>query len=100
MASQLAPSFDPDLAQLLLNWSGGDRSAFDRVATVVYDEVRRLAHDRHRGERPDHTLNSTGSVQHEAYVRLVDVERMEWNGTVARDLRFAMTWLAREWGDS
>lgn len=78
MASQVTPPDDPDITQLLLSWSGGDRSAFDQVATVVYDELKRLARDRLRGERPDHTLNTTGLV-HEAYVRLVDVERMEWS---------------------
>ncbi len=78
MASQVTPPNDPDITQLLLSWSGGDRSAFDKIATVVYGELKRLAHDRLRGERPDHTLNTTGLV-HEAYVRLVDVERMEWS---------------------
>jgi len=78
MASQVTPPDDPDITQLLLSWSGGDRSAFDKIATVVYGELKRLAHDRLRGERPDHTLNTTGLV-HEAYVRLVDVERMEWS---------------------
>ncbi len=78
MVSQVTPPDDPDITQLLLSWSGGDRSAFDKIATVVYGELKRLAHDRLRGERQDHTLNTTGLV-HEAYVRLVDVERMEWS---------------------
>jgi len=72
------PSDGPDIMQLLLSWSGGDRDALDRVATVVYDELKRLAHERLRGERADHTLNTTGLV-HEAYLRLADVERVGWN---------------------
>jgi len=78
MAFQVDPSDGPDITQLLLSWSGGDRDALDQVATVVYGELRRLAHDRLRGERPDHTLNTTGLVR-EAYLRLVEVERVAWN---------------------
>jgi RNA polymerase sigma factor (TIGR02999 family) len=66
------------VTQLLLSWSGGDREAFDQVATLVYDELKRLARNRLKGERADHTLNTTGLV-HEAYLRLVDVQRVEWN---------------------
>jgi RNA polymerase sigma factor (TIGR02999 family) len=77
MASHVASSDESDITKLLRSWSGGDRAALDQVAAVVYDELKRLAHDRLRGERPDHTLNTTGLV-HEAYVRLVDVERVEW----------------------
>lgn len=78
MASRATPSEGPDITQLLVSWSGGDRSAFDEVATAVYDELKRLASERLRGERPDHTLSTTALV-HEAYVRLIDVERVEWN---------------------
>lgn len=45
---------------------------------IVYAQLRKLAHARLRGERPDHTLNTTGLV-HEAYLRLIDVNRMNWD---------------------
>jgi RNA polymerase sigma-70 factor (ECF subfamily) len=44
--------------------------AFDRVVVVLYDELRRLAHNRLFGERDGHTLGTTGLV-HEAYLRLL-----------------------------
>lgn len=43
----------------------------------VYDELRRLADHYLRQERPDHTLQPTALV-HEAYLRLVDQSRVEW----------------------
>jgi RNA polymerase sigma factor (TIGR02999 family) len=47
------------------------------VFPLVYDELRRLAHGRLRAERPGHTLNTTALV-HEAYLKLVDQTRVEW----------------------
>lgn len=44
---------------------------------LIYDELRRLARLRLRGQRPDHTLGATALV-HEAFVRLVDVERVDF----------------------
>lgn len=49
----------------------GSTEAFDRVVSALYDDLRRLAHNRLRGERDGHTLGTTGLV-HEAYLRLVD----------------------------
>jgi RNA polymerase sigma factor (TIGR02999 family) len=59
----------------------GDRSAVDRVFPVIYDELRRVAHRQLRKERPGHTLDSTALV-HEAYIRMVDVTRVEWQDRV------------------
>ncbi len=66
-----------DVTQMLRRWREGDPEARDRVLPVVYEELRQLARARLRGERPGHTLGTTGLV-HEAYLRLVDVERVEW----------------------
>jgi RNA polymerase sigma factor (TIGR02999 family) len=44
---------------------------------LVYRELRRLAHGQLRGERPDHTLQTTALV-HEAYFRLVDQREANW----------------------
>jgi RNA polymerase sigma factor (TIGR02999 family) len=59
---------------LLQEWAAGDRDALDRLVPVIYDELRRLARQRLRFERPDHTLDSAALV-HEAYLRLVDIDR-------------------------
>jgi RNA polymerase sigma factor (TIGR02999 family) len=44
---------------------------------LVYQELRRLAGDYLRRERPDHTLQATALV-HEAYLKLVDQNRVDW----------------------
>jgi RNA polymerase sigma factor (TIGR02999 family) len=44
---------------------------------VVYNELHRLARRYMRRERPDHTLQAT-SLVNEAYLRLIDVNRVEW----------------------
>ena len=64
-----------DVTQLLSDWQRGDRTAFDRLVPLVYDELRRVARARLRRERDEHTLQTTALV-HEAYVRLVDLDRM------------------------
>ena len=66
-----------DVTHMLRRWREGDPEALGRVLPVVYEELRRLAQVRLRGERVGHTLGTTGLV-HEAYLRLVDVERVEW----------------------
>jgi RNA polymerase sigma factor (TIGR02999 family) len=64
-----------DVTDLLLSWRQGDASAFDRLIPLVYDELRRVAGRRLRGESPGHSLQATALV-HEVYLRLVDVDRM------------------------
>lgn len=73
----ITTSPSPDVTGLLRRWSHGERSALDQLVPVVYDELKRIARARLARERPDHSLNTTGLV-HEAYVRLVDVNRVEW----------------------
>jgi RNA polymerase sigma factor (TIGR02999 family) len=65
------------ITQLLKAWSNGDQSARDQVMLVVYEELRRMAHQHMRKERPGHTLQ-TSALVHEAYVRLVDQKAVEW----------------------
>jgi len=67
-----------DVTKLLLAWSEGDSSALDQLTPVVYRELHRLARHYIEQERPGHTLQTTALV-HEAYLRLVDVNRMQWN---------------------
>jgi RNA polymerase sigma factor (TIGR02999 family) len=62
---------------LLTNWRQGDQQAAEKVVTVVYDELRRLAARYMRAERPDHTLEATALVN-EMYVKLVASEPVPW----------------------
>jgi RNA polymerase sigma factor (TIGR02999 family) len=70
-------SSSPSITQLLSEWKNGDRAALDRVLPLVYDQLRRMAARRLSRERPDHTLQPTALV-HEAYLRLVEQERVNW----------------------
>jgi RNA polymerase sigma-70 factor (ECF subfamily) len=69
---------DGDVNTLLRAWSDGDQSALEKLAPIVYDELRRLARHYMRQERPGHSLQTTALVN-EAYLRLVDYKRMRWN---------------------
>ncbi len=62
----------------LLAWRGGDERAREQMLPLVYDELRRLAAAYLRRERPGHTLQPTALV-HEAYVRLIDQQRVDWS---------------------
>ena len=73
---ETSPTSD-DITTLLRDASGGRREPLDRILTLVYDELHRLARHRLRSERPGHTLNPTALV-HEAYLKLVDQTRVEW----------------------
>lgn len=66
-----------EVSGLLRAWSDGDRAALDRLTPIVYDELRRLARHYMRCERPGHSLQTTALVN-EAYMRLVDYKRMQW----------------------
>lgn len=66
-----------NITKLLLEVSNGDRNAVDLLLPVIYDELRKLAANYLRRERPDHTLQPTALV-HEAYLRLVDQTRVNW----------------------
>jgi RNA polymerase sigma factor (TIGR02999 family) len=66
-----------DISALLRAWSDGDQSALERLTPIVYDELRRLARRYMKRERPGHSLQ-TAALVNEAYMRLVDYERMQW----------------------
>ena len=68
---------DHDITDLLIAWRSGERGAFDRLFSLVYDELRRVAHRRLGREREGHTLDTTALVN-EAYLRLVDQTRARW----------------------
>lgn len=65
-----------DVTHILSKIESGDPEASEDLLPLVYDELRKLAATRMMNERPDHTLSATALV-HEAYVRLVDVNRVQ-----------------------
>jgi RNA polymerase sigma factor (TIGR02999 family) len=67
------PELDPATPLI----GGSDRLAIDRLLPVIYEELRRIAHYRLRAEQTGHTLETTGLV-HEAYLRLVGSEHLEF----------------------
>ena len=64
-----------DVTGMLRAWHAGDEDAFKRLVPLVYQELRRVARVRLRAEAPGHILQTTALV-HEAYLRLVQVDRM------------------------
>ena len=65
------------LTQLLIDWSNGDQSAFDKLMPLIDEELRRLAHRYMSRERAGHTLQTTALVN-EAFVRLVNRKNVNW----------------------
>jgi len=65
------------ITALLHEFASGDKSALDRLVSLLYPELRRLARSYMRNERPGHTLQPTGLV-HEAYARLVKQEQPDY----------------------
>jgi RNA polymerase sigma factor (TIGR02999 family) len=65
-----------DVTQILSAIEGGDSQASARLLPLLYDELRRLAVQKLANERPGQTLQATALV-HEAYLRLVDVEKAQ-----------------------
>src|SRR3954471_16639049 len=65
-----------DVTQILSAIEQGDPSAAAELLPLVYDELRKLAAQRLAHEAPGQTLQATALV-HEAYIRLVDVEKAQ-----------------------
>ena len=89
-----------EITQWLVGWSSGDLSALEKLTPLVYRELHRLAQAYMRGERPGHTLQTTALVN-EAYVRLIDADRMGWQnrahfyGVAAKLMRHILVDFAR-----
>lgn len=66
-----------EITELLKAWRAGDTSAIDKLAPLVYSQLRKVAHRQLRRERQDHTLNST-SLVHEAYLKLMGQKYTDW----------------------
>lgn len=65
------------VTQLLRASRGGSRDALDGLFSLLYDELRRIAHRQLAGQPRDGTLNTTALI-HEAYLRLVDQTQADW----------------------
>lgn len=71
------PKVPGDVTNLLLDWSNGDRSAFDQLIPIIYDDLLRLARARLKNEERECHLQPTALV-HESYLRLADETRLQW----------------------
>src|SRR5918996_523124 len=67
----------PAITEALVVLREGDPGAMDRLMPLVYQELRRIAHRQLSSEPTGHTLSTTGLV-HEAYLKLVDQTRAQW----------------------
>ena len=68
-----------DVTRILSAVEQGDPHAAEQLLPLVYEELRKLAAQRLSREKPGQTLQATALV-HEAYLRLVDAEKVQhWN---------------------
>jgi RNA polymerase sigma factor (TIGR02999 family) len=78
---------DPDIArpadgqtgitQLLLDAREGGEQALERLFPIVYDRLHQIAHA-HLGRHGEGSTVSTTALVHEAYLKFVDAQRVEW----------------------
>ena len=66
-----------EVTKLLKDWGAGDQSALDQLMPLVHNELHRLARQHMRREKPGHLLQ-TSALVNEAYLRLVDQRRVDW----------------------
>ena len=65
-----------DVTRILSQIESGDPSAAEQLLPLVYEELRKLAAAKLAHEKPGQTLQATALV-HEAYIRMVDVEKVQ-----------------------
>ncbi|HEY3243210.1 MAG TPA: sigma-70 family RNA polymerase sigma factor [Phycisphaerae bacterium] len=68
-----------EITRLLRAAAQGEPQAAEQLFPVIYGQLRALAQNYMQGERADHTLQATALV-HEAYLRLVQNEHIDWTG--------------------
>jgi RNA polymerase sigma-70 factor (ECF subfamily) len=66
-----------EVTRLLKAWSAGDEQALEKLTPLVYRQLHQIAQRYMGGERSGHTLQTTALVN-EAYLRLVDCGRVNW----------------------
>jgi RNA polymerase sigma factor (TIGR02999 family) len=67
------------ITELLIAAGRGREGAFDELFPLLYEPLRRSARRKLAGERVGHTFSTTDLV-HEAYLKLVRLDRIEWQG--------------------
>jgi hypothetical protein len=65
------------ITRLLQAWGSGDERALEQLMPLVYNELHRLAQCYMASEQTGHPLQTTALV-HEVYLRLVDVQNVDW----------------------
>lgn len=91
---------DKPITELLQRYNDGDRDAWQELVPYVYEDLRRLAHQRMRNERPGHTLSTT-AVVNECYLRLVQnrqlaaADRLEFLALASQTMRRLLVDYAR-----
>ena len=70
-----------DITGLLSEYKEGNRAALDELFPLIYDELKRVAANKLKNERSDHTLQPTALV-HEAYLKLIQQESVDWQSRV------------------
>ena len=78
VASMPARETSDHITNLLVAWTRGEQAALEALTPLVHAELRRLARSYLRRERDGHTLQ-TDALVNEAYVRLIDLSRVEWH---------------------
>src|SRR5215472_3685515 len=73
----IPPSSQQEVTRLLADWSGGDKSALERLIPLVQPELHRLAHHYMSREPIGHTLQTT-ALLNEAYLQLVGDPKRNW----------------------
>lgn len=97
----MASAESPNITQLLIAWNQGDQEALAQLTPLVHRELHRLAHRYIAGERRGHLLQTTALVN-EAYLRLIDWQKVEWQnrahffGVSATLMRHILVQFARE----
>jgi ECF sigma factor len=69
-----------EVTQLLVDWGNGNQAAADKLMPLVYEELRRLAHQYMSRERRYQQRNTlqTSALVNEAYLRLIDQKHVQW----------------------
>ncbi|MFY9223400.1 MAG: ECF-type sigma factor [Blastocatellia bacterium] len=62
--------YEEDVSWLLIEWGNGDKLAFDKLISILYEEIKYIASRYFQSERVNHTLQPT-AVVNELYLRLV-----------------------------
>jgi RNA polymerase sigma factor (TIGR02999 family) len=89
------------IGRLIVRWNNGDKTALDELSLLVAEDVRRLASYYMRGERRNHTLQTTALIN-EAYLRLINTRKIsstnkgQFMGLISKMMRHVLTDYARE----